>query len=284
MKNIYKLFTTALMLFISAASIAQTTYQANVKVVRQEQNQWCWDANSKCIMDYYGTVIKQCDIAEYTRTLDNTFGTTPCCTSPTGKCNNPNYLTGNSGIQGIIKHFANISSVSSNGPLADAKITSELGARRPFVIFISWSGGGGHFVVGCNFTGGNLTFMDPWQNNGMTTYKHASGANSIITNTGTGTWGQTLVVTTPFVPTGITDQSVSTEQVTIYPNPSSGEFNIHADNNLKTINVYNVTGQLVNSYSALATNSYSLKIAAAGLYSVQVITENGSAYKKVIVQ
>jgi hypothetical protein len=283
MKNINKIIT-ALMLFISAVSIAQT-YQADVKVVKQEQNEWCWDANSKCIMDYYGTVFKQCDIAEYARTLNTgTFGTTACCTSPTGKCNNPNYLTGNGGIQGIIKHFAGIASTSTNGPLTDTKLQSELGAKRPFVIFITWSGGGGHFVVGCGYTSGSLTFMDPWQNNGMTTYKHPSGGTSVVTNTGTGTWSQTLVITTPFVPTGIDQHPSIADDIIVYPNPSSGEFNVRSDSNLKTINVYNVTGQLVNSYSTIVNNSYSVKIPVAGLYSVQVITDNGSAYKKVIVQ
>jgi hypothetical protein len=283
MKNINKIIAAALMLFISAASIAQT-YKADVKVVKQEQNEWCWDANSKCIMDYYGTVIKQCDIAEYTRTLNTgTFGTTACCTSPTGKCNNPNYLTGNGGIQGIIKHFASIASTSTNGPLADTKIQSELGAKRPFVIFISWSGGGGHFVVGCAYTSGSLTFMDPWQNNGMTTYKHASGGTSVVTNTGTGTWGQTLVLTTPYV-TGISDQTASNEQINIYPNPSSGEFNISTDYSLKAIHVFNTTGQLVGSYSTGGNKSYSFKIPTAGLYSLQIVTDNGSIYKKVVVE
>lgn len=90
MKAIQKIIAAAFMLFITNVTLAQT-YLADVKVTKQEQNQRCWSACSKCILDYYGKVTKQCDIAEYTRTLDNTFGTTPCCTSPTGKCNNPNY-------------------------------------------------------------------------------------------------------------------------------------------------------------------------------------------------
>jgi hypothetical protein len=281
MKTIQKIIATAFVLLITNVTIAQT-YLANVKVTKQEQNQWCWSASSKCILDYYGKVTKQCDIAEYTRTLDNTFGTTPCCTSPTGKCNNPNYLTGNSGIQGILKHFGPVASVSSNGALAVSKVQSELGAKRPFVIFIQWNGGGGHFVVGCAYSGSTLTFMDPWQNNGMTTYKYTSG-NSIVTNSGNGTWSQTLVMTTPYVTTGIA-QDQTLDAVALYPNPTSGELTISSDSNLKAINVYNVTGQLVNSYSAISNTNYLLKITTAGLYSVQIITDKGSAYKKVIVQ
>ena len=37
--------------------------------------------------------------------------------------------------------------------------------------------------------------MDSWQNNGMTTKSYSSGS-SISTNSGSGTWAETLVLTT----------------------------------------------------------------------------------------
>jgi hypothetical protein len=284
MKTIQKIIAAAFILLIATTSIAQTVYQANVKVTRQEQNEWCWDANCKCIMDYYGTSVKQCEIAEYVRTLNpSTFGSTACCTSPSGKCNNPNNIEGNDGMQGVLMHFANISSVPSNAPIALTKIKSELAAGRPFVIGVLWSGGGGHVVLACNYSGSSITFMDPWQNNGMTTKTYTSGS-SFSTSSGSGNWGATLVLTTPHTTTGIADQTDLNGEISIYPNPSSGEFNIHADYNLKTINVFNTTGQLVERYSTIANKSFALKIPAAGLYTLQVVTDNGAIYKKVVVE
>jgi hypothetical protein len=234
------------------------------------------------VLAYYGTPLNQCTIAEYARTLNTTtYGTTACCTNPSGKCNNPNELQGNGAVQGMLSHFGNIQSSVSSGAIAVSKIQTELGARRPFIIGIFWSGGGGHVVVGCAYSGSNLTFMDPWQNNGMTTYKYTSGT-SVVTSTGTGTWHETLVISTPYTPTGI-DAQAANQQVSVYPNPSEGLVNINSDYNLKMVNVFNATGQLVESHAVNGDKSYSLRIPVAGFYNVQVVTENGSAYKKIVV-
>ncbi len=282
MKNIKKMMLAVVALLAVNISIAQT-YKADVAVTRQEQTNWCWAANSKCILNYYGfTTNSQCNIVEYARTQNTgTFGTTACCTSPSGKCNNPNELKGNGAVQGMLSHFGKIQSTVSDGPIAVSKIQSELGARRPFIIGIFWSGGGGHVVVGCMYSGSNLTFMDPWQNNGMTTYKYTSGTN-VQTSTGSGSWHETLVITTPYNPTGI-DVQAANQQISVYPNPSEGLLNINSEDNLKAVNVYNATGQLVDSYAVNGNKSYSLRIPIAGFYNVQVVTDNGSVYKKVVV-
>jgi hypothetical protein len=281
MKNIKKMILAAFALLAVNASIAQT-YKADVAVTVQEQNEWCWCANSRCVLAYYGTPLQQCTIAEYARTQNTgTFGTTPCCTSPSGKCNNPNELQGNGAVQGMLSHFGNIQSSVSSGAIAVSKIQSELGARRPFIIGIFWGSGGGHVVVGCAYSGSNLTFMDPWQNNGMTTYKYTSGTN-VVTATGTGSWHETLVISTPYNPTGI-DAQAANQQINLYPNPSDGLVNINSDYNLKTVNVFNATGQLVESHAVNGDKTYSLRIPVAGLYNVQVVTENGSANKKIVV-
>jgi hypothetical protein len=282
MKNIKNTILAAFALLAANVMIAQT-YKADVAVTVQEQNEWCWVANSRCVLAYYGTTKKQCEIAEYARTLNtSTYGTTACCSSPSGKCNNPNELQGNGAVQGMLSHFGNIQSTVSSGAIAVSKIQSELGARRPFIIGIFWSGGGGHVVVGCMYSGSNLTFMDPWQNNGMTTYKYTSGT-SVVTSTGTGTWHETLVITTPYTPTGIADAGALAKDVTVYPNPSEGQLNIQSTYNVKTVNVFNATGQLVYSHAVNGDKNYSLNIPVAGFYNVQVVTENGSAYKKVVI-
>jgi hypothetical protein len=285
MKHLKKIGIAVFMLFTASAAIAQV-YKADVPVVSQQQNEWCWDANSKCILNYYGFSVTQCAIAEYVRTLDpGTFGTTACCSNPSGKCNNPNYLAGESGVQGVLKHFGKIESNPLETTIPLTKITDELGAKRPFIILITWSSGGGHVVVGCQYNTSNsyITFMDPWQNNGMTTCKHTNTGTAIVTSSGTGTWAETLVILTPFVIAGIDQTTIANNTVAVFPNPSAGELHISSDDHLKIISVFNSTGQLIDSYTINGDKSYSLKIPAAGLYNLQVITDNGMVNKKVIV-
>jgi hypothetical protein len=285
MKTI-KIITAAAFMLFAINTVTAQVYKANVPVVSQQQNEWCWDANSKCILNYYGFAVTQCTIAEYVRTIDpGTFGSTNCCSNPSGKCNNPNYLAGASGVQGVLKHFGNIESDPIETTIPLTKITEELGAKRPFIILITWSSGGGHVVVGCQYNTSTsyITFMDPWQNNGMTTCKHTNTGTAIVTSSGTGTWSETLLVLTPYVTTGIDHTTVSS-LVNIFPNPSAGELNINSDDPIKMINVFNTTGQLIDSYTLNGNNKYSLKIPAAGLYNLQIATDNGTVNKKVIVQ
>ncbi len=285
MNRIKTVFIITSLLLAVNIGVAQT-YLADVSVTKQEQTNWCWVANTKCILNYYGfTTNKQCDIAEYARTLKpGTFGNSSCCNSPSGKCNTPNEIKYNYGISGMLTHFGSIASIPSDGPIALTKIKSELDGKRPFVIGIFWSQGGGHVVVGCGYSSSTsgLTFMDPWQSNGMTTYKYTSG-KAITTRSGSGSWAETLVLTTPYsTSTGISGIGESTS-LTIFPNPSHGELTVNSRDNLKSIYVFNTTGQLIDSYLVAGEKSYSFKIAVSGFYTVQVITDNGIENRKVVV-
>lgn len=283
MKNLNNIIAAGLML-IGGVAVAQP-YQANVPTKSQTQTNWCWATDSQCILEYYGTKKQQCDIVEYARTLQtSTFGTTNCCSSPSGKCNNPNEIKYNYGITGMLDHFGNLKSTTTDNQLPVATMTTVLGEKRPFVIGIMWSAGGGHVVVGCNYdkASGTMTVMDSWQNNSFTLVKY-TGGTSLKTNSGTGTWKETLVVTTPFTTTGIADAGSLAKDVTVYPNPSAGLLNIQSEYNVRTVNVFNATGQLVDSYAVSGDKTYSLKIATAGFYNIQVVTDNGFAYKKVVV-
>ncbi|MEO6902893.1 MAG: T9SS type A sorting domain-containing protein [Bacteroidia bacterium] len=272
--------------FLLASNVASAqTYTADVSVTRQEQTNWCWVANTKCILNYYGYKSqKQCDIAEYARTLKTaTFGTTSCCSSPSGKCNNPNEIKYNYGISGMLTHFGSIANIPTDAPVPLAQIKTELEAKRPFVIGIFWSQGGGHVVVGCgyNTTSSGLTFMDPWQSNGMTTCKY-TGGKTVVTRTGTGSWGESLILTTPVIATGIAEHG-NTKELRVFPNPSQGELTINSENHLKSINVFNTTGQLIDKYVVEGQKSYSFKISIAGFYTVQIITDTDIVNRKVIV-
>lgn len=285
MKTFKNNILAAGLMLISGFAAAQP-YQANVPTKSQLQDQWCWATDSQCILEYYGTKKQQCEIVEYARTLQpGTFGSANCC--PTGastKCNKPNEIKYNYGITGMIDHFGALKSTVTANQLPVATMTTVLGEKRPFVIGIMWNGGGGHVVVGCNYdkASGTMTVMDSWQNNSFTLVKY-SGGTSLKTNSGTGTWKETLVVTTPFTTTGIADAGALAKEVTIYPNPSEGQLNIQSEYSMKAINVFSTTGQLVDTYSVAGDKAFSLKITTAGFYNIQVVTDNGFAYKKVVI-
>ena len=270
------------MLFAVNTSIAQ--YQVPISVVTQEQNQWCWDANSKCILKYYGFNVTQCSIAEYCRSVNPSyFGSSNCCNNPSGKCNSPNYLDGASGVKGVLKHFGDLDSNPEERVSSVSEIDAEMNGKRPYIILVLWGSGGGHVMVACNYTGTSLTFMDPWQGNGFTTCKHTATGTLIATKSGDGTWSETLRVL-PKSTTGI-NNVVSTDNMLIFPNPTAGELTVNTSFNIKTINVFSVTGQLVDTFVPNGVNSYTLKINTPGLYNMQVISTDGrTSNQKVTVQ
>jgi hypothetical protein len=47
-----------------------------VRETIQEHSMWCWDASSVCILNYYGFVFTQCEIANWA------FSRSDCCEGP----------------------------------------------------------------------------------------------------------------------------------------------------------------------------------------------------------
>ncbi|WP_320815757.1 endonuclease [Flavobacterium sp.] len=75
--------------------------------------------------------------------------------------------------------------------------------------------------------------------------------------------------------------------ISIYPNPTSnGAFSITSTEQLKTITVFNVNGQIIQEIknpNTVTTETYNLSNLSSGFYLVQLASENGSVTKKVIV-
>jgi hypothetical protein len=142
----------------------------NVSRITQSQNQWCWAGCSACVLEFYGKLVTQCQIAEYTRTVeqfsDISFGNSNCCSSP-ASCNNWNYNWGGPGsIEDILVHFANIPNNKIGSFISLSDITTSIQANRLFIIRWAWTTGGGHFVVGHGIAGENIYYMNPWPGEG----------------------------------------------------------------------------------------------------------------------
>ena len=158
--------------------------------IEQEQDNWCWAAVSKCILNYSGFIHQQCDIAEYARFQNNTtFGNISCCLDPTGLCDSYNWMWGNPGsIMDILYNFGSIITTNINAELSEIQWQTEISNNAPFIIRFGDNYGWGHFVVGYGISGTDYYTMDPWINEGYT----ISTYNWLITGQGGGgSWTHT---------------------------------------------------------------------------------------------
>jgi mannan endo-1,4-beta-mannosidase len=127
--------------------------------------------------------------------------------------------------------------------------------------------------------------------NGDTNIKHIGTVASITGNSFTYTIPKLSVyhfILTNNLSTGLTDIDNSSEQVIIYPNPSAGVFNIalsQVDNNKQQIDVLDVTGRLIKSYSVLpgtVITKVDLSTQNAGVYFARISSPNGITIKKLV--
>jgi hypothetical protein len=182
--------TAVLLSACPAISVCQVL---DVPEVIQEQDQWCWAAVCGCVLGYYGTPLSQCAIADYTRTHAtwHDFGAVNCCEDPKKKCNYWNYNYGSAGsIQAILENWG-VKNAGTAKPLTIAKMQSELGAGRPFIVRWAYPDGGGHFIVGHGIADSSVYYMNPWFGEGLKIAKY-----KWVVSTSGHTWAETNVMST----------------------------------------------------------------------------------------
>ena len=142
----------------------------------QEHSMWCWDASSVCVLNWYGFLFTQCEIADWA------FTRSDCCGEPTfawkdpgnpennHPCNSGSYLSGYSGhdVDDVLDHYGSLVSSIKEGALTQAEIITEMGEKTPFVMRFDWKGGGAHALVGHGINGDDVYYMDPWPGCGFT--------------------------------------------------------------------------------------------------------------------
>ncbi|MGZ3884521.1 MAG: T9SS type A sorting domain-containing protein, partial [Bacteroidia bacterium] len=84
----------------------------------------------------------------------------------------------------------------------------------------------------------------------------------------------------PSTVTGIADLSKTNEHVSVFPNPSSGEFSIRVPEE-STVTVYSATGAIVEQFSTEGNTSFG-KNYAVGMYMLRVVNKTGSSTLRVI--
>jgi len=81
--------------------------QLNVPTVTQEHSEWCWDADSNAVLTYRNVSTTQCGIANWASNIDYACGQSDFDWDDGGPGNSPNYMTGNTGISGILSSLGN---------------------------------------------------------------------------------------------------------------------------------------------------------------------------------
>jgi hypothetical protein len=106
---------------------------------QQRKELWCWVACAQMVLRFFGTFLKQCDIAR--RQLGK-----PCCDAFT-----PSYCDQACNAEQITQAFrrVGIDSEPDDKVASFFRIQDEVTGNnpRPVVAGVTWSGGGGHLVV-----------------------------------------------------------------------------------------------------------------------------------------
>jgi hypothetical protein len=80
-----------------------------------------------------------------------------------------------------------------------------------------------------------------------------------------------------------TDQFEPSSEIELYPNPAKNSFSISKTAN--SIEIYNLTGQLVKSYKNIEINqSIAIESLQTGIYSVKITENNGLSQTKRLIK
>lgn len=282
MKKIFLLLTFCSLFFSLTGQVL------NVNKLQQEQDQWCWAACSKNILDYYGFVKKQCEIAEWVRNTATfyNFGSTDCCVNASKGCNYWNYNYGNKGsIQEILVQFGKLQNTGVAAALTQSEIQTELSNNRLFVIRWGWSAGGGHFIVGHGISGSNVYYMDPWFGEGKKIATYSWVKQGAASGGDTHTWTHTNKITSKITSIGQTDAAV----LSFYPNPVSSSLTIEGLTPNKRINmeIIDLLGKVCISKDLFPSSDKLLIETGSlnkGIYVLRLRSTSLNTEQKLVVQ
>lgn len=114
-------------------------------------------------------------------------------------------------------------------------------------------------------------------------WARASTANYTLNNHGSTNRG--YAINTPYTTLGTT--AFEAEAVTVYPNPSKGTIQITAQQKIQKITVFSIAGKQLQELTPRYDDSNQVQVIeslAKGVYLVQIVGDDFSTWKKVIVE
>lgn len=135
---------------------------------------------------------------------------------------------------------------------------------------------------------GGVTYL--WNNNAVTNTLIASSASattttySVVGTDANGCVNTSSIVIKVNACTGINEQSFAASNISIYPNPNNGEFQINAKTNIQ-LKLVNELGQLLRTFELNAENGYKVDIRDLpnGIYFIIGIKDENTFSQKIIV-
>lgn len=167
-----------------ASTLSSMAGTLAVSLYGQEKDNWCWDASSKMVLDYYkANTITQTDIAAWAiggENKGNHLG--PSTVGPftvDGSKTKPPATYLRKGCALVLTNFGAITSTHLRSSLDMAEIKTEIDGKRPAILAIRWKqkvgkiykDAGGHAIVLTGYEAGDLVSLnDPWPVNSGVKY------------------------------------------------------------------------------------------------------------------
>jgi hypothetical protein len=148
----------ALAVGLAAAAAHAGSASLGLPWYQQTQSNWCAIASAEMLLQYYGSTVSQCEMANYD------FNRTDCCSNPSSSDCNPDSgsFTGTPAA-----HYGLSYNQWPNNSFSFSQFKSEIDAGRPVSIGWNWNSKGGHAmnVAGYNIvTSGSTTtnYLEVW--------------------------------------------------------------------------------------------------------------------------
>jgi hypothetical protein len=126
----------------------------NVRQIYQLQSAWCWAATCQSVLEFYGLVQAQTNVAHY----------------GTGGINTWTYLGGSGtgpdgiyrrGCDMILNNFGSLATTGVMSYITAPQLLNEITAARPVIVNWVWDTSGGHILIAHGMVSNNVFLMDP---------------------------------------------------------------------------------------------------------------------------
>ncbi|MFZ0034545.1 MAG: papain-like cysteine protease family protein [Sedimentisphaerales bacterium] len=168
-----RILATLVIAFLWAASSQAGTL--DVPLHGQHMDNWCWDASSQMVLEYYGHDHTQEEIADWAvdgYNVPNHLSSAIVgpLAAPTGTPP-PATPYNRKGCALVLTNFGPVYSAFVAAALTEAQIVEEIDGNRPAILLIRWlkkaKDVGGHIIVlrGYDSDGAIISLNDPWPEN-----------------------------------------------------------------------------------------------------------------------